>query len=85
MRLTKKDEARATGELLALIGKHPGIRTSELSGTPAFHGMRTLTGRQIIRLLRASGRAVQRLEGSGPRTWFTWRLKELREKGGRRR
>ena len=54
MRLSKHQAVIATQELLSILAVHPeGMRTSELSGTPKFHGSRTLNNRQITRLLRA--------------------------------
>jgi len=38
MRLTKRDTEHATAELLMMVRNTPGIRTSELRGTRAFHG-----------------------------------------------
>ena len=80
MRLTKQDAIEATVELLAMLpdSTRRCPRTSDLIGTKKFHGTRTLTARQIIRLLRASGRAVEHLNGAGRRTWFTWTLKKGR-------
>lgn len=78
MRFNKKYTAKeATQELLAILRQHPeGVRTSDLQGTPRFHGERTLRNPQIIRLLRASGRAEFSQEGTGKRTYYAWRLKE---------
>jgi hypothetical protein len=76
MRLTKADTFAATQELLARLRAEPaGLRTSELVGSPRFHGMRTLSNTQIIRLLRASGQVVGRMEGGGNRSWLQWRIK----------
>jgi hypothetical protein len=74
MRLMKAQTEQAKAELLDIIERTPGIRTSELVGTKQFHGMRTLRPRQITRLLRDSGRAIPTLEGQGERTYYTWRM-----------
>jgi hypothetical protein len=74
MRLTKAQTEQAKAELLDIIERTPGIRTSELVGTKQFHGKRTLRPKQITRLLRDSGRAIPTLDGYGARTYHTWRL-----------
>ena len=76
MRIYKQHTRQAaTDELLEILAKHPeGLRTSELSGTPKFHGGRTLSNRQIIRLLRDSARAKETVGGSGMRTYYVWQL-----------
>jgi hypothetical protein len=76
MRLSKSDAVAATEELLSRLGAEPaGLPTSEFPGSPRFHGHRTLTNQQIIRLLRKSGKAVGRLQGIGRRTWLQWTIK----------
>jgi len=76
MRLTKKMSEVATAELLEILTRYsPGVSTSDLSSTPKFHGERTLSNRQIIRLLNASGRAQSTLSGYGSRTYYVWTLK----------
>jgi hypothetical protein len=74
MRLNQDQEKRATSELLSIL-EHGGHSTSELRGTPQFHGGRTLSNRQIIRLLRNSGRVVEAVGGSGMYTYSFWTLK----------
>lgn len=65
----------ATEELLAILAQHPeGLSTSQLSGTPKFHGGRTLSNRQIIRLLRESGRVRESIGGQGTYNCSWWRL-----------
>ncbi len=66
MRLTKKQEVRATNELLTLLAKDrqnggSGLRTSHMRGTAAFHGSYTLSLTQIARLLRKTGKATPEL------------------------
>ena len=79
MRLTKKLALEATDELLGIIAEYPsGLRTSELSGTRRFHGEQTLRNRQIIRLLRASGKAEAFRGGQGKRTFYFWKLANRR-------
>jgi hypothetical protein len=74
MRLWKAEtKAVATRELLEIVRANPGIRTTEMIGTPRFHGMRTLRAAQVIALLRAAGLRPT-LEGAGARTYFTWSL-----------
>ena len=75
MRLTKKMEEVATAELLEILRRYPARTTSDLSNTPKFHGERTLSNRQIIRLLNVSGKAQSTLSGYGNRTYFVWTLK----------
>jgi hypothetical protein len=64
MRLTKRDEAIATDELLQILADvYPSwLRTSQLRGTLPFHDSRTLALSQIIQLLRATGRVEERWE-----------------------
>jgi hypothetical protein len=78
MRLTKKLKEDAIAELLEILRSRPfGLPTSKLSGTPRFHGERTLSNRQIIRLLNASGRAQSHVAGYGSRTYYIWTLKPI--------
>lgn len=77
MRLTKRDKRKAIEELISMLRNHAhGLSTSELRGTPQFHGIRTLTNRQIIRLLRASGASKEILAGQGKRTFYVWKFKQ---------
>ena len=51
-RLTAKKAAEAKAELIEILKNHPeGCSAFDLSGTPKFHGMWTLTSRQIHKLL----------------------------------
>lgn len=75
-RLTAEHKDVATKELLEILKAHPdGISTRDLSGTPSFHGKRTLTNRQIIRLLKAGGQAKATWGGLGNRMYYVWKLK----------
>jgi hypothetical protein len=75
MRLNKSSVALATQELLEMLRYHPeGLRTSEFNGTRSFHGVRTLSSYQVIKLLRASGRAEGRMEGGGKFWAMRWKL-----------
>jgi hypothetical protein len=77
MRLTKEQEQRATDELIGLLttAGANGLATREMVGTKSFHGARTLTHKQIARLLRKTGRTSERVGGQGSRTFTIWRLK----------
>jgi hypothetical protein len=78
VRLDKKAKFRATCELLSILAERSeGVTTSELSGTPQFHGESTLRSRQIIRLLRAVEEVEEHTVGHGRRTATLWKLKEL--------
>jgi hypothetical protein len=78
MRLTKSQEAVATQELLDILERHPnGLPTTQLSGTPRFHGTKTLRNPQIIRLLRKSGAATMTMVGGGKFWQGWWRLAKL--------
>ena len=73
MRLSKKQAEDATKELLSLIAAaRYGRRTSELIGTARFHGARTLSNRQVARLLRATGKTRETVDGHGMRTATRW-------------
>lgn len=72
----KKARVVAIEELLSILAANPeGMTTSELSGTPRFHGERTLRNPQIIRLLRTTGKVRELTIGHGIRTATLWRLK----------
>ena len=76
IRLNSELSRKATEELLVILRANPdGMRTSELRGTPQFHGGRTLSSRQIIRLLRESGKATESTGGQGRRTYSFWKSK----------
>jgi len=73
MRLTQNDKRIATEELLGILRMNPlGWTTSELVGTPRFHGHRTLTARQVARLLRATGVVHHCYDGAGCRAASRW-------------
>jgi hypothetical protein len=57
------------------LAKNGPTRTSDLSGARKFHGMRTLSNRQICRLLRESGKAEMEYGGQWKFTYGIWRLK----------
>ena len=66
MRLTKEQEVRAANELLAMLASDKqsggmGLRTSEMQGTPAFHGSNTLA---CGRFPACSARAAKRRPSS---------------------
>lgn len=72
MRLSKKRTIeQATRELLSILKNREAtsfldsIPTKDLIGTPAFHGSRTLTPRQVGRLLLASGKVNSVLNDFG--------------------
>ncbi|MGA8305616.1 MAG: hypothetical protein WB723_08050 [Candidatus Acidiferrales bacterium] len=76
MRLNRSATILAVDELLSILAANPdGMTTSELSGTPRFHGGRTLRNRQIIRLLRTTNKVHESTVGYGMRTATLWRLK----------
>jgi len=53
MRLNKNQAEYAARELIEILKIFPnGLPTKDLIGTPRFHGYRTLTSRQIHRVLR---------------------------------
>jgi hypothetical protein len=47
MRLSKQQAEAATTELLQMLAKHGELPTSIMSGTPKFHGVRTLQKRLL--------------------------------------
>jgi hypothetical protein len=78
MRLSKKQAVIATQELLSILAQHPdGMRTSQLSGTPKFHGARTLSNRQITRLLSACEEVEHSYDGLGYMAASWWKLKQV--------
>jgi hypothetical protein len=78
MRLNEMETLLAIDELMSILAANPeGMTTSELSGTRRFHGERTLRNRQIIRLLRTTGKVQESTIGYGMRTATLWRLKHL--------
>ena len=66
---------KATEELLNILAVNGPTRTKYLRGTRMFHGGRTLSNRQICRLLRESGKAEMEYGGQGKFTYGIWRLK----------
>jgi hypothetical protein len=66
---------KATASLLKVLEEVGPLSTSELSGIPPFHGTRTLSNRQIIRLLRESGKAEMEYGGNQRFSYGIWRLK----------
>lgn len=75
MRLTKNEAGRAKAELLELLKQKPfGLRTSQMQNTRKFHGARTLSLRQIARLLREIPGVKHRYEGHGYMAASRWRL-----------
>jgi len=73
MRLNKHTTRIATEELLGLLRQYPqGLTTSQLIGTPRFHGMRTLTARQVARLLRATSVVHHCYDGAGYMAASRW-------------
>jgi hypothetical protein len=77
IRLYRKDyRERATKELLGILKDHPeGMSAKELRGTPLFHGGRTLSSRQVARLLRESNQVREYLGGQGMYTFTLYKLK----------
>ena len=76
MRLTERQEKEATEELLSMLEQCPaGLSTSDMRGTDRFHGVRTLSNRQISRLLRRTNRTAEQVGGFGIRTYTIWRLR----------
>lgn len=67
----------AKHELLTILAKHSfGCRTSQLIGTPWFHGGMTLTNRQVIRLLKSMPDRVEAgWDGYGYMAARWWKLK----------
>src|SRR5260370_14315710 len=86
IRLNMQQAEAAAHELIEILTANPaGMRTSALRGTPKFHGGRTLTNRQIIRLLRASPEFAshelqESVGGQGMYTYSWWTLRKNAEK-----
>ena len=81
MRLYKSHTIElAKQDLLNWLARSPeGLHTSELIGTPNFHGVRTLAGKQIIKLLRAMpDQVVGNYDGTGCKAPLLWKLKMLK-------
>lgn len=80
MRLSQKDADTATYELLEILtNSEDGKLTSELVGTKKFHGTRTLTPKQIVKLLRGYPTFAfvsEEFEGSGYKAPIRWRMKK---------
>ena len=75
MRLNPIEAAKAKAELVEILRSFPaGLRTSQLMGTPRFHGMRTLSLRQVRKLLEEIPGLAKSYHGAGARTWCEWRL-----------
>lgn len=79
MRLDEHETAKATAELLGLLAgtsRFHNVATKDLIGTPRFHGERTLTTRQVAKLLRASGRVGEATYQYGIYQQTRWWLRE---------
>lgn len=74
-RMTKQQEHRATDEMLEIILKRGRVRTSELVGTPHFHGEKTLSLAQVRRLLRKTGIVEMDHCGQYHYQWGEWHFK----------
>lgn len=78
-RLVNKDTRKEPmEELLHILAVNGPTRTSDLRGTPRFHGVRTLSNQTICRLLRESGKAEMEYGGQWKFTFGIWRLKAQR-------
>ena len=76
MKLTKHLARMATDEVVQHIRNEPrGLTTSDLIGTSWFHGHRTLSRKQVARLLHASGEVEHRYEGCGCRWASRWTMR----------
>ena len=76
MRLTVKLAKRATQDLLTILTENPeGMGTGELRATLKRNSHRILSGSQIIRLLRASGKVTEQGGALGRPTYLFWRLR----------
>lgn len=77
----KRTIERAKEELFSILVAHPmGMQTSQLSGTPQFHGRRTLRNSQIVRLLRSmSDRVEETRVVQGNRRMLWWTVKASQE------
>ncbi len=76
MRLDQNIAKHATAELLSILASKPmGAPTRELIGTPRFHGERTLSSRQIHRLLSNCEQVDHDYEGTGYMASSWWKLR----------
>lgn len=67
---------QAKQDLIELLVENPqGLRTSQLIGTKNFHGCRTLSPRQVHRLLRSMPEVEHSYDGCGCRAPSWWRLR----------
>jgi hypothetical protein len=79
MRYTREQREFITNQLLLALSRaelfeQRKLSTSELASLPRFQ---TLTNRQIIQLLKESGRAKPQVRGQGKRTCYVWRLTDF--------
>lgn len=79
MRITSKNIELAKQDLLKRLDRIPtqdpdGLRTNQLKGTKHFHGARTLTNAQIIRVLRAMPDKVSEMTDEGRKRPLYWTL-----------
>jgi hypothetical protein len=82
MKLSTSQREQAKEELLNILS-HGEFRTSELSGTPKFHGERTLRPAHVLTLLhelRKAGKVWLRQGGQGMYTYYLWSLPEEPQK-----
>jgi hypothetical protein len=75
MRLTSDRQIIAREELLARLKSTPnGLSTNQLRGTNHFHGEKTLSAKQVVRLLRRTGQAEEYCSGAGVRAFTLWKF-----------
>lgn len=75
MRLNKELRQKAQEELVQMLRAAPrGLPTRELLDIPGFHGVRTLTPRQIRGILKATKGVKQSWEGTGYLASAWWQL-----------
>jgi hypothetical protein len=77
MRLNKSQAEYAARELIEILKNFPnGLPSKDLIGTPRFHGYRTLTSRQIHRVLRNHPKVELIQINYGYVIQSRWQLKE---------
>ncbi len=77
MRLSKQQEVLYVMDVVEILTEiSPGLPTKDLLGTKHFHGSRTLTSKQVHRILGRQTNIERTWRGSGYYGSSWWKLKK---------
>jgi hypothetical protein len=77
MRFTKKEESFYVADVIEILTSYTaGLPTKDLLGTKHFHGSKTLTSKQVHRILNKQPEIERSWQGSGYYGSSWWKLKK---------